>query len=216
MSPWGRSRWPAWLPRAHPTPRAPSSRQEPGTRGLPKAGRDGPRAQPAKQAQPSPDAGQTSQAFFPARRGPGGTDPALLRLRRRCSSQRTSRLAPSGSREPHVVPWSSRLAPLTPDYGNEVKASGSPANSHHVSPGTRDATRELFESNLQLETLKAGGSARGDAPETGNPAPSTTLGTAQVLPGVCRGRQRCGHWAWAEAGGLGGTARFPPCTSPAP
>ena len=57
------------------------------------------RAQPAKQAQPSPDARQTSQAFFPAPspagRGPHGTDPALLH-QRFCwgrGSQRTPRPA---------------------------------------------------------------------------------------------------------------------------
>lgn len=169
--PQGCSRWLAGLPLAHPAASAgrglqdhplPAPRATTGRNQGPEGSRRGlalcpgcpRRAQPAKQAQPSPDARRTSQAFFPGS-VPGA---ALDAWHRPCSVTPTPSLGgrgqPGAKGLPHAVPRrlahrrdtpardpSARLARLPPDYGNEVKASSGPANSRQVSSRKRDGMR---------------------------------------------------------------------------
>lgn len=82
------------------------------------------RAQPAKQAQPSPDARRTSQAFFPApspaRRGPDGTDPALLRPHLCWGHGRQRTLRPAPTCTAAVGPWASRSKGAAPRCAPEA------------------------------------------------------------------------------------------------
>lgn len=143
VSPWGRSRWPARLPPAHPAARTKSTTIQAGARD--------PRAPEGRQGLAPCSACQAGSAQPRCQANKSGFLPHVVRAGQHrplsvtpsTGMQQPKDLMPGPERQPgaprHALELcepqgrpsaSSWLIPLTLDYGNEVKASGSPANSH--------------------------------------------------------------------------------------